>query len=139
MAESSLDEPGLTRPRMLTVSTVLAWTAPMLFVVAALFATLPVDNPGVQKCDMPILSVLRATPDAPLFTEAGEPLNGWNQAQRTVAYKHRCSVRVADRMVPAGIAFTLFLVTGTSAVLLSWTARRSMRARRRAPVTTPTT
>lgn len=133
MATSTVD--STTPPRSVTwwISTVLAVIAPVSFVVALAYGLVPVANPGVQQCGPPVVTMLWATPDAPLYTDDGDPIHGWTDAQIHRAYERRCSVRAAERMVPAGIAFGAFLVLGTTAFVLSWADRRS--SRRRAAVT----
>lgn len=127
MAPPSHSTTTVARPKLGFVATVLASIAPVLFVVALVYAVVPVENPGVQQCGTPVLFVVRATPDAPLFSDEGKPIHNWNEAQLRRANDQRCSIKAADRMVPAAIAFAAFLVVGTTAVGLSWLTRRAMR------------
>jgi hypothetical protein len=117
---------GLTR-----ASTVLAWLALPLLVASAVLFLLPVSSPGVQQCGSPAVFLLKATSDKPLVDTSGKPLNGWNTKELRQAYRHRCSVLVARRAVPAGGLLVGFWVVAIAATLLSWATRRSLRIRAR--------
>ncbi len=113
------------------VSTPLGWLALAVIVASAVLFTLPVANPGVQDCGAPAWFLLQAKVDRPLVTTNGKPINGWGKARLEKANAQRCSVRVSQRAVPAGILLAVFWVLALAALILTWSGRRSLRRRLR--------
>lgn len=123
------EAPPSTPPTKVRIATVLAWTALVLLAASAILFTLPVSNPGVQKCGSPGWFLLRATSNAPLFTTEGKPIHGWTEAQLRHADTHRCSTQVANRAVPAGLLLAAFWLVALAALILYLIGRRQLRRR----------
>lgn len=125
-----MDATAPTNTRMRT-ATVLVGVALTALAVSAVLFLVPVKNPGVQQCGPPAVFLLQATSDRPLVDNEGSLINGWDadeDADRIrSAQDNRCSARVADRAVPAGILLVVFWVVTVVAVVIGWTGRRSLR------------
>jgi hypothetical protein len=109
------------------VARVLAWAALPLLVASVALFLLPVTNPQVQHCGSPAVFLLRATADKSLINDDGTALHGWTQAQLDASWKHRCSVRVAARAVPAGGLLVAFWAVAGGALVTGWIGRRRLR------------
>lgn len=113
--------------RRMRVATVLMALASVALAVSAVLFLVPVSNPGVQNCGAPAWFLLTAETDRPLVDSEGQAVNGWNEQRLRRAHEERCSVRVADRAVPAGALLGGFWIVGLGALIVGWTGRRSLR------------
>ncbi len=115
--------------RRMRAATPIAAVALVALAASAILFTLPVTNPGVQRCGAPAMFLLKATSNKPLVDAEGKPINGWNTAQLRRADSHRCSKQVADRAVPAGMLLAGFWLLALVSVGLVLAGRWSLRRR----------
>lgn len=134
IVDDPVDLPVVTAPsanRRTRTATVLSVPALAALAVSAVLFLVPVTNPDVQDCGSPAVFLLRATSDRPLVEQDGTAINGWTKTRIQKAYDNRCSSRVADRAVPAGVALIVFWILGLVAAAIAWSGRRALRRARR--------
>ena len=112
-------KPGVER-----AGTVLAWIVPVLVLVAAGFALLPVRNGRVQDCGTPLAFIVQGRTEAQLpdVDRAGQedtaPRN-FTEEEYTEAAENSCRDRVAPRMVWAGSLTLAAFLLGLTALTMT--------------------
>ena len=117
-----MSEPGGAGGRVLQV---LAWMAVGAFAAVAILGLVPIRNPGVQDCGVPAMFLARGRAD--VYPDADGRIRNpegrvqtLDAAEHARALHHRCSQRVAARMVPAGILAVAATLVGTALLIVVW-------------------
>ena len=126
------------------LAAVPGWLAVVAMLGSLGLAFVPLSNPGVQTCGSPALFLLDGKvdrlPDANgRVQDADGTIRTLTKAQQDRAFNHKCSARVADRIVPLAATFGTGAIVGLVVLLASMVVwwRHSPPARPRPLVPPP--